>query len=102
MHRFKTTALLTGTALLLAPLALAVATGTTLGTTITNDATVTFSAGGTSQSVTTTDATTTSSRRLHIASFRDRDFEEPRATRQGMFVTARIKFDGETLAGLFG
>ena len=38
----------------------------------------------------------------NVAGFRDRDFEEARATRQGMFVTARIKFDADSLAGLFG
>lgn len=37
----------------------------------------------------------------NIAGFRDRDFEDARATRKGVFVTARVKFDADTLAGLF-
>ncbi len=38
----------------------------------------------------------------NVGSFRDRDSEAARATRKGVFVTARIKFEADTRAGLFG
>jgi hypothetical protein len=36
----------------------------------------------------------------NVVGFRDRDFSEDRNTRDGPYVTARIKFDQTTLAGL--
>jgi hypothetical protein len=42
----------------------------------------------------------------NIAGYRDRDFEDDRYTRQGPYVTMRLKFDQSTLGGatraLFG
>ena len=37
----------------------------------------------------------------NVAGFRDRDFEAARATRDGVFVTARMKFDAGGFGGLF-
>jgi hypothetical protein len=36
----------------------------------------------------------------NIAGFRDRDFEESRYTRSGLFATFRLKFDQTTFEGL--
>ncbi len=46
-------------------------------------------------------ANTTLTLGYNLAGFRDRDFEAARATREGVFVTARIKFDAGGLAHLF-
>ena len=37
----------------------------------------------------------------NVAGFRDRDFEGARATRDGVFVSARVKFDAGSFGGLF-
>ena len=42
----------------------------------------------------------------NVAGYRDRDFEDDRYTRQGPYVTMRLKFDQTTIGGatraLFG
>ncbi len=38
----------------------------------------------------------------NVAGYRDRDFEDDRYTRAGPYVTLRMKFDRDAIAGLFG